>query len=80
MLNTTLLVPGVGISVAGLDLACEQQTYFRSSLLSPRKIRREKSDDRKYVCCSQASLDFRVYCCHSDIDFTRNCILTNFNS
>ena len=21
-----------------------------------------------------------VYCCHSDIDFTNNCILTNFNS
>ena len=21
-----------------------------------------------------------VYCCHSDIDFTKNCILTNFNS
>ena len=30
----------------------EQQTYFRSSLLSPR------SDDRKYVCCSQATLAF----------------------
>ena len=35
LLNTTLLVPGVGISVAGLDLACEQHTYFRSSFLSP---------------------------------------------
>ena len=23
---------------------------------------------------------FFVYCCHSDIDFTKNCILTNFNS
>ena len=30
----------------------EQQTYFGSSLLSPR------SDDRKYVCCSQATLAF----------------------
>ena len=29
-------------------LACEQQTHFRSSLLSLR------SDDRKCVCCSQA--------------------------
>ena len=33
-------------------LACKQQTYFRTSLLSLRK--RERSDDRKYVCCSQA--------------------------
>ena len=34
-------------------VACEQQTHFRSSLLSLRKI--ERNDDRKYVCCSQAS-------------------------
>ena len=35
---------------------CEQQTYVRSTPLSLRKItfRRERSDDRKYVCCSQA--------------------------
>ena len=40
----------------GGGVACEQQTYFRSSTLSHRKItfRRERSDDRKYVCCSQA--------------------------
>ena len=25
-------------------------------------------------------LKFFVYCCHSDIDFTKNCILTNFIS
>ena len=25
-------------------------------------------------------LKFSVYCCHSDIDFDKNCILTNFNS
>ena len=36
-----------------LLLACEQQTHFRSSLLSLRKI--ERSDDRKCVCCSQAT-------------------------
>ena len=35
-----------------LALACKRQTYFRSSLLSLR------SDDRKYVCCSQAALAF----------------------
>ena len=43
-------------------IARERQTYFRSSLLSPRKItvifilifRRERSDYRKYVCGSQA--------------------------
>ena len=42
----------------GYPVACEQQTHFRSSLLSLRKIaifRRERSDDRKCVCCSQAS-------------------------
>ena len=32
------------------SLACEQQTHFRSSL------NRERSDDRKCVCCSQASI------------------------
>ena len=51
-------------------VACELQTYFRLSLLSLRKItpanpsgntisvnvifRKERSDDRKYVCGSQA--------------------------
>ena len=35
-----------------LALACKRQTYFRSSLLSLR------SDDRKFVCCSQAALAF----------------------
>ena len=42
-----------------LRLACEAQTHFRSSLLSLRKIaifRRERSDDRKCVCASQAIL------------------------
>ena len=41
----------------GAAVACEQQTHFRSSLLSLRKIaifRRERSDDRKCVCGSQA--------------------------
>ena len=39
-------------------LACEQQTHFRSSPLSLRKVaifQRERSDDRKYVYCSQAT-------------------------
>ena len=51
-------------------VACEPQTYFRMSLLSLRKItlanpsgkmisvnvifERERSNDRKYVCGSQA--------------------------
>ena len=34
---------------AECDLACEAQTYFRSSLL-------ERSDDRKYVCALQCDL------------------------
>ena len=40
------------------QVACEQQTHFRSSLLSLRKIaifRRERGDDRKCVCGSQAT-------------------------
>ena len=39
-------------------VACEQQTPFRSSLLSLRKIaifQRERGDDRKCFCCSLAS-------------------------
>ena len=42
------------------NLACEQQTHFRSSLPSLRKIaifRKERSDDRKCVCCSQATFN-----------------------
>ena len=35
-----------------LALASKRQTNFRSSL------RRERSDDRKFVCCSQAALAF----------------------
>ena len=33
-------------------MACEPQTYFRSSLLSTRE-KEERSNDRKYVCGSQ---------------------------
>ena len=42
------------------DLACEQQMHFRSSLLSLQKkiFRRERSNDRKCVCCSQATGDY----------------------
>ena len=39
-------------------LACEQQTYFRSSHLSLQKVvfRKERGADQKYVCCcSQAT-------------------------
>ena len=36
-------------------LACELQTYFRSSLLSLRNFRRERSDNPKYVCSPQAT-------------------------
>ena len=50
---------GIFLRVRCLQLACEPQTHFRSSLLSLRKIaifRRERGDDRKCVCGSQASL------------------------
>ena len=40
--------PGLVERDSSKFLACEQQTYFRSLL------RRERSDDRKYVCCSHA--------------------------
>ena len=51
-------------------VACEQQTHFRSSLLSLRKIaifRRERSDDRKCVCGSQANkpINRRCFTCES---------------
>ena len=51
-------------------IACEQQTHFRSSLLSLRKIaifRRERSDDRKCVCGSQANkpINRRCFTCES---------------
>ena len=41
--------PGLGERDSSKFLACEEQTYFRSSL------RKERSVDRKYVCCSYAS-------------------------
>ena len=57
-------------------LACEQQTHFRSSRFSPSEkyiFRRERSDDRKCVCCSQARklfTDFRNALLH----FRENCL------
>ena len=36
------------------SIACEQQTYFRWSASLYIIFRRERSDDRKYVCCSRA--------------------------
>ena len=38
---------------ASVLLACEPQTYFRSLLLF---LRRKRSNDRKYVCGSQATV------------------------
>ena len=38
------------------QVVCERKTHFRWSLLSLRKFfRRERGDDRKCVCCSQAT-------------------------
>ena len=36
------------------SIACEQQTYFRWSASLYIIFRTERSDDRKYVCCSRA--------------------------
>ena len=49
------------------------RTYVRSTPLSLRKItfRRERSDDRKYVCCSQARNGLVVFC-SARIFFPRN--------
>ena len=59
-------------------VACEQQTHFRSSLLSLRKIaifQRERSDDRKCVGCSLASrmgaVSFLLQICGSVPAITR---------
>ena len=43
---------GTRLTING-TLACEPQTYFRSSLLS---LRKERRNDRKYVCGSQATI------------------------
>ena len=40
---------GSSLFQAEIELACEQQTYFRSSL--------SFRDDRKYVCCSQTEIE-----------------------
>ena len=51
-----------------IGIACGEQTYFRSSLLSLRN-RTERSDDGKYVCSPQATigmkcrLNWRQYLC-----------------
>ena len=50
-----------------LSVTCGLQTYFGLSLLSLRKFPRERSDDRKYVCSSQANLSANmkitdIYC------------------
>ena len=61
-IGTILLIIFCGGHRTYVFIACEQQTHFRSSLLSLRKIaifRRERRDDRKCVCCSQAN-GFRV--------------------
>ena len=42
------------LALSRAELAYEQQAYFRSSLLFIRK-RRERTDDRFYVYCSQVS-------------------------
>ena len=39
--------------------ACEPQTYFRSSLLA---LRKERSNDRKYVCGSPATIKEPIVC------------------
>ena len=70
--STRLLIPPtkqvwglpVIFNVAKVCVACKPQTYFRSSFLSlcyPSVIfRRERSDDRKYVCLSQAKVCFAI--------------------
>ena len=35
--------------------------------------------DRLLAGLDRAFIDFKVYCCHSDIDFTLHYILTNLN-
>ena len=45
------------------SVACETETYFRSSLLSLR----ERSENRKYVCVSQAnpSVALNIHLCYA---------------
>ena len=54
--------------VFGMNLRVRPRFNIFSSRSRSRKIR------------ISSILKFFVYCCHSDIDLTENCILTNFNS
>ena len=71
-----------------VHLACEQQTHFRSlpsknSYFSlPPKIaifRRERGDNRKCVCCSQANIRCTIIIVHvNDIIFSSSVYLFSF--
>ena len=57
--------------------------YFSPSLFAKHRtlsswcqIFSNRSTSRKILIFSVSK--FSVYCCHSDIDFTKNCILINF--
>ena len=55
----------------------------RSNFLRQRVVQStKKTPQRTFPVVIQilSILKFFVYCCHSDIDFTKNCILTNFIS
>ena len=39
-----------------MTVACEQQTHFRQFSPSKKHFQRERIDDRKCVCCSQARM------------------------
>ena len=55
--------PSFGERDSSKFLACEQQTYFRSS------FRKERSDDRKFLCCLYAS---KFSALHEKIPHTGN--------
>ena len=66
-------VPGEGLKVieSGFSgAACEQQTYFRSSLLS-------SPDNQKCVCCSQAVSGMAFFVSNTYFHCTKNWIYTN---
>ena len=50
----------IALSTGTPQLACEAQPYIRSSLLSISPSEKERSDDRKYVCASQATPQHRT--------------------
>ena len=87
LLDSVFVISGiikVSVSVISLSLQLRLIT-LTSTLIIPDITKTSSNNCLKttwyYILLRILSISkFFVYCCHSDIDFTKNCILTNFNS